>query len=169
MGMIERLLCWLLPYQDIYETTEDGTQKLYLRRWFLKGQDDSDWKLEDRTSRVVIHKMYRSDSGRLPHTHPFWFKTLVLFGGYVDKQYSWDKTNGPASKWRKGPMLEDMTPGTFRHRDASHLHQVQLKDGKPSWTLVWMGKPTDGGWGFVDRNGEYMDRKEYKKAGGDLK
>lgn len=173
MNWLERLLCWVLPYQDIWEEDENGAQALYLRRWFLRGVDDSDLKLEDRTSRVVIHKMYRSDAGRDPHDHSFGFRTCVLWGGYIDAQYEqvgdfvFD-SQYTLNTWRLGPKYENMHPGKTAYRPPTHLHQVKLKNEKPCWTLVFMDKPSRV-WGFVDEKGKWIDRKDYKNAGGDKK
>lgn len=165
MGLIERFLCWALPYQDIYEDDEHGRRVLYLRRWFLRGVDDSDLPLEQRTARVVIHKMYKSDSGRQPHDHSFGFLTRVLWGGYINATYE-VMENWAGQRFRIGPNYENMHVGKSAYREATHIHQVLLKDENPCWTLVFMDKPSRN-WGFVDEDGTWIGRKEYKRTGGD--
>lgn len=162
-GLVQRALTFLFgkPH-DIYDE-RDGKDELYLRRWFLLGRDDSDDPLDERTGRLVIHRISLSDDRADCHDHPMSFLTCVLWGGYYDDRYfrKLDFQGNPIG--REGPMREDLTVGKVRYRDAEHLHQVVLK-GKTAWTLVWMRKPHRT-WGFVLEDGTYVDRKEYKAAG----
>jgi hypothetical protein len=158
IGIVERFLCWLLPYKDITKI-EDGQTVVQLRRWFIFGRDDSNDELETRQPRLCIHKLNRSDLDRsCPHDHPWWFVTTALWGSYSDEHYRWDPNQ--AKPFRDGPFYEEMTFGKVRFRSENHLHRVILKDEKPCWTLVWMAKPTKR-WGFVDESGKWIDKDDF--------
>lgn len=149
MGIVERILCKLFRYQDIFR---DGTNDLYLRRWFLYPRYKEFKKLEPR---IYLHKFYRGDEDPHPHDHPWRFTSLILTGGYweetpIYQQASmdsrstsivWDSDTQEVRKRVFYPRF------TVLHRPAAWKHRVILKNEKPVWTIVKTGIK-ERSWGF---------------------
>lgn len=143
MGIIERLLCRLFPYTDIMR---DGTNDIYLRRWFIYPRNQDFKKF---VPRVYLHKFYRGDEDPHLHDHPWGFTSLILTRGY------WEET--PAQfgglRWYKDPDTGDWRSRKFYRRfsvlrrPAVWKHRVILKDEKPVWTIVRTGVK-ERSWGF---------------------
>ncbi len=87
---------------------------------------------------IRIHKWIRSDDKRYPHTHSWWFLTLVLRGAYTDVD-----SNG------KRDILKRFS---IRYRPATHCHYVEVPNGGCLSILI-TGKPLHK-WGFLV-NGRY--------------
>lgn len=150
MGIVERILCKLLPYTDILR---QDTGELYLRRWFLYPRD-KDFGENVLKKRLYLHKFYRGDEDPYLHDHPWSFTSLILTRGY------WEETPWvPDYKWKDGDKPTfGPTEGDWRtrrfyprfsllRRPATWRHRVLLKDPKPVWTLVRTGVK-ERSWGF---------------------
>ena len=180
MGLLERILCKLLPYRDITKIV-DGKEALYLRRFFLKrGKKGSTTGDEGG---IFLHVIHRQDDDRDPHDHPWDFTSVILKGGYWDEQWSWTdpvfEAEGCGARIHDGcggGCVGDgstMEPGYRSHtgnewvgrgrvvrRAAEHLHRVQgIKPGRPAWTLVFTS-PRRREWGFVTEHG-WVHWREY--------
>lgn len=79
-----------------------------------------------------IHYWLASDDLRIAHDHPYWFITLVLWGGYFDLDFE--------------GKLDYLHIGSIRFRKATHRHKVQLRKS-PTITLLLTG-PSTRRWGF---------------------
>lgn len=109
------------------------SDKPYLRRWVL-----SLWLFSLR-----IHHWIGSDDQRCYHDHPWWFLTLILAGGYVDRS----------------PTRRDiLRPWSVRLRPAAHQHTVRVRP-KGCWSLLLTG-PDWRPWGFWV-NGKFVKRNKY--------
>jgi hypothetical protein len=149
MGIIERILCRLFRYQDIFR---DGTNDLYLRRWFIYPRYKEFKKLEPR---IYLHKFYRGDEDPHLHDHPWKFTSLILTRGYWEEVFSKDSPDNVE------PYTQIFTSGTdgevrvrtfyprfsILKRPADWKHRVILKDKKPVWTIVKTGIK-ERSWGF---------------------
>jgi len=152
LNNFEEICLAIFPHQDILR---DGTQDLYLRRFFIypRNKDFSENKLKKR---IYLHKFYRGDEDQHLHTHPWPYSSLILTHGY------WEETPdeegnlpGGANKcYTIGPGWEKRTqkwykPLSFIHRPAEWAHRVIL-DGptKQAWTLVRTGLK-ERSWGFI--------------------
>jgi hypothetical protein len=93
----------------------------YMRRWVLNFN----------TFSIRIHHWLSSDDDRCFHCHPWNFYTLVLKGRYIDLN-----ENGE----------EQMKPGSFAYRKATHKHTVKVAEGG-CWTLILTGSQMRS-WGF---------------------
>jgi hypothetical protein len=90
-----------------------------------------------------FHRWEGSDDIRAFHTHPWWFATLVIWGGYVDISQKGRDVLGFLS---------------FRFRRANHAHTVQITK-RGTWTVLITGRPKQR-WGFwVD--GKLIKRDKY--------
>ena len=105
----------------------------YLRRWVVNCGLFS----------IRLHHWLGSDDQRHLHDHPWAFITIVLRGGYIDR----DDT-------RKDRLL----PGSIRVRSATYKHSVRVR---PSgcWSLVLTG-PEVREWGFWVK-GRFRKRNKY--------
>jgi hypothetical protein len=139
--MLQKLLK-LLPHKDI---VKDGS--LYLRRHYLTPRT---WRY-----RVFLHLINREDNDRDPHSHPWKFWTLILWGGYFEVIFNTlDQIRG-----RQNPVVRFLGPFSFLFRPAEHIHMV-YKLVKPTWTLVIAG-PSKRVWGFYPVTGEFVPWYDY--------
>ena len=88
------------------------------------------WVLDVGPFAVRLHRWTASDDARAFHDHPWWFLTLVLWGGYTDVS--------PQGRDR-------LTMGSVRFRSAAHRHTVEVD--RTTWTLLLTGRATRR-WGF---------------------
>lgn len=108
---------------------------VYLSRWvceFGRGR-----------SSIRFHVFRRPDEDSCHHDHPWWFFTVVLWGGYVEETVSGER----AVRWlgfrRRG----------FRHRVTRLLRRIAV-------TMIITG-PIEREWGFFTRDG-WMGWREFK-------
>lgn len=85
---------------------------------------------------IFLHKLCRSDYDRALHDHPWAFVSLVLKQGYDEVLPS---------------GLLHHYAGEVMYRPAEWKHRVVIRDGKPAWTLIFMG-PKRRHWGFWTDN-----------------
>lgn len=83
--------------------------------------------------RLMLHYFPVADYGATFHDHPWGFRTLVLWGHYVDLSLD---ANG-------NEVIEHMTAGKLRYRPARHRHKT--KTLRRTVTLV-LTNPTERRW-----------------------
>jgi hypothetical protein len=89
------------------------------------------WRIEFPFGSLRVHHWLAPDDDRAFHDHPWWFLTIVLAGGYTDRN----------------PGGEDhVRRGSVRFRPALHRHTV-VPDIGGAWTLLITGPPVRA-WGF---------------------
>lgn len=89
------------------------------------------WRVETPLGSVRVHHWLGPDDDRAFHDHPWWFVTVVLRGGYTDRN--------PAGEDR-------LRAGSVRFRPAPYRHTV-IPDPGGAWTLLVTGRPLRA-WGF---------------------
>lgn len=89
------------------------------------------WRAETPWVSVRVHHWLGPDDDRAFHDHPWWFITLVLRGGYTDKN-----PDG----------ADRLHAGSVRYRPALHRHTV-VPDPEGAWTVLLTG-PIIRSWGF---------------------
>ena len=72
---------------------------------------------------ILVHKILKSDLGDL-HDHYWSYITIILKGGY------WETTE-KGTFWRR--------PGYVGFRRMSDRHSLKVPEGKPAWTLLFVG------------------------------
>jgi len=87
---------------------------------------------------IYIHKFTRSDYDRALHDHPWAFLTFILGPGYFEEH---DQTPD------RRKVTEWHGPGSLLYRPALWRHRVILIEGKPTWSLVFVGY-RQRAWGF---------------------
>lgn len=102
------------------------------------------WVLDLGVGSVRVHRWFRSDDKRAPHSHPWWFVTVVLAGSYEDWAYNQRTAKG-------APRLDARTVdrlhrGSVRFRPANHVHSVSVPSSG-CWTLLITGAERSE-WGF---------------------
>lgn len=127
------------------------TKTRYLGRWFAY--------LGIGT--VRLHKFYRGDNDRAPHTHPWGFWTFPL-STYLEHRFE----NGVS----KG--LHEVKAFRFHYRPATFEHIVlgrvkrhwdfskELFDPKPFYTIVIGGNKSNE-WGFYPEPGKFVHHKDF--------
>jgi hypothetical protein len=76
------------------------------------------------------------------HDHPWWFITVLLKGGYLEKQSS-----NAAARDGAEFVVKRRYPGQILYRPAEHAHDVITPYGR-SWSLVLTGRKAHT-WGFL--------------------
>ena len=100
--------------------------------------------------RLVLHNCVRSDADGL-HDHPWDWGSKILENGYIET------LPGPSGETIDVRRL----PGKWRWRKSTDFHRLELPDGiTSSWSLFLMG-PKLKDWGFQDRNGNWVQWREY--------
>jgi hypothetical protein len=130
------------------------------------------WVVVTPLGSLRLHHFLRADRDAHPHDHPWWFATVMLKGGYLDrcaiecercdgKGLQPSATNTHAICLGCGgsgstQMLDRLRRGSIRFRPALHRHWVETEN---SWTLVVTGRIRRS-WGFWD-NGLFRPVAEY--------
>lgn len=109
---------------------------------------------------IYIHYIARSDQDKDPHNHPWFFMSMILWGGYIEKRYvslSWKKDRQTIS-----PELyrKRRTIFTIGLNEIYEFHKIKLV--KPTWTLVVTGKRIVDNWGYLTKEG-FVNHVEYRK------
>ena len=102
----------------------------YLLRWYIIPRNP--WV------NVYLHQFLHDDEDRALHDHPWWFVSVMLWGGYYEHT-----PNGG---------LVRRVSGTVAYRPATHTHRVELLrklngNIRSAWTVVITGRVIRD-WGF---------------------
>lgn len=106
----------------------------YARRWALILPFGS----------IRVHQWWRSDDKRAPHSHPWWFTTFVVKGGYEDWSYP-ERTRQGAPRL-EAKIVDRLNRWSVRYRAAHHVHSVSVDPGG-CWTILVTGSDRQA-WGF---------------------
>lgn len=179
---IVRLIVWLwrirLNRADLYI---GGRENPYLLRWHLVRKDR--WPVN-----VYLHRMLRDDDDRALHDHPWWFVSIILWGGYIEiaprdmrtwvlvrrrgQRFVLDTVTRVNWMWPQlvlDTVTRECGPGRILFRRAEDAHRLMLRRpahlGGESWSLVITGRPTRP-WGFYCPQG-WRDAREFANFTGD--
>jgi hypothetical protein len=137
---------------DLGRVAKSGTRRWEVKRAELVGPPECPvmqrWCLLTPLLSIRLHHFLRPDEHRHPHDHPWWFITLVLKGGYVDRAM----INGIEH-------ADTLKRFSIRFRPALHRHWVDTQD---SWTLILTG-PVSRKWGFWIGNNLFEPVADYFK------
>lgn len=127
-------------YRRLTLRRADG--RVYLNRWGVS---------HDRIGGVLLHRMDAPDPGVDLHDHPWWFCSIILWGGYVEERCDTATASGAAGAAER---VEQMTPtlghiargrqvirfpGSVRVMRLSECHRVTELLRRRSWSLVIKG------------------------------
>jgi hypothetical protein len=133
--------------------------KIYLDRWGIG---------HDRVGRVLVHRMQAPDPGIDLHDHPWWFVSLVLWGGYTEQRCDTRWAPSCAKIAETYPetcirgVVEDRRVGSVRAMRLDQCHTITKLHRRTCWTLV-IGGPRRRRWGFYLPTG-YMDERTYDEV-----
>jgi hypothetical protein len=92
---------------------------------------------------ILLHHFLASDDECL-HDHPWWYISIILWGGY------WENTDY-GKKW--------YWPGSILFRHANWSHRIKINKKRLTWSLVIHGRDSRE-WGFWTKNG-WIHNKQY--------
>jgi len=141
---------WLVPYRATIVHADGethGTGPVGRRRPLA-------WLLQRLGIAVRVHHILRSDSGRVPHDHPWPYLTVILRGGYTEVRY--DGRGFPTGRKWHGP-------GSVLFRRANSWHRLDLPEGRTAWTLFLTGRKEQT-WGFMTLGGIKVPYYEHKEG-----
>lgn len=145
---------WLVPYERV----EKYKPILQFSNGYAQIEGDTGtgpvdpWRrpiarlLQKRGIAARIHEILRSDRGRHPHNHPWWYITIILRGWYTEIRYD-DKGNVTSRKLHG--------PGSILFRPAGSWHMLKLINfssdpsapDEPVTTLFITGRKSQS-WGY---------------------
>lgn len=120
----------------------------YMTRWHL-----TPWKLWPFKKRLYLHVYQSHDQDAVPHDHPFGFRSIILMGGYTERQYFYEVTPTGSVMVRHHPLSKlkyrdiRRRPLTMFAVPASHVHRIVKLHGKRTVTLLIRGEKEQD-WGF---------------------
>jgi hypothetical protein len=132
--------------------------RVYLDRWGLG---------DDRVSRVLIHRMQAPDPGVDLHDHPWWFVSIVLWGGYTEQRADTRSAPVYAGLAEQFPsctrgVVQERRPGSIRLMRLTECHTITDLRRRTCWTFVIGGRRRRR-WGFYLPTG-YVDEKVYDQT-----
>jgi hypothetical protein len=133
--------------------------QIYLDRWGVG---------HDRIGRVLVHRMQAPDPGIDLHDHPWWFASVVLWGGYTEQRALTRDAAKFASEAERSGLdgLRGVTVarpvGSVRTMRLDECHTITTLHRRTCWTLV-IGGPRRRRWGFYLSDG-YMDERTYDEV-----
>ena len=148
------------------QTWESARKKGPLRRLRLRRADGrvylDRWGIApDRIGGVLLHRMQAPDPGLDLHDHPWWFVSIVLWGGYREQR--WDARLAPQlAAHGIYPVEEERRVGSIRSMRLDECHTVRELRRRTSWSLVIRG-PRRRRWGFYLPTG-WMSEAQYDET-----
>lgn len=153
-------------------TWERSTRKGFWRRLTLRRADGrvylNRWGFaHDRVGRVLLHRMDAPDPGIDLHDHPWWFVSVVLWGGYTEHRALTREAPMMARIAEEYPtctrgVVEERRPGSVRVMRLDECHTITELRRRRCWTLV-IGGPRVRSWGFYLPSG-YMREFDYDQT-----
>lgn len=147
-----RLFVFFLQVFQFWKTITDDKGP-YLRRWMI---------LKTPWWSLYIHQIFRSDSDRDCHDHPWDFWSLILWGSYREYNLQTIAPEHPGEPFRFIEEIRTYKTGSVIRHKAEDAHRLELPAGKTTWTLVVVG-PKFRQWGFW-KDKQWIDHKTYLDA-----
>lgn len=136
---------------EITKETEWGTVEVYLRRWYL-------WRTKSGAS-IRLHHICLPDQDQDPHDHPWWFLSIVLFGGYDER---WIRhLPGAKGGWRL--YFRKVRRFSFHRATDGHKITHLRRPKRGAWTIIITGRERNQ-WGFLTPTGK-VPWREYAAQG----
>lgn len=134
----------------------------YMSRWYIIPPQ---WNLPIC---VRLQHIKRADAERIPHNHPYAFKSIVLKGWYVEEQVE------DFTELAPGHELMAFAYRTIRHEPfkvfriaQEKYHRLIMMSKGGVWTLIWHPrKAKESAWGYLDVDGTHIPHDEYVRPPG---
>jgi len=120
----------------------------------LTGYMDRFWLFQTPWLCARFHLIKRADAGRHLHDHPFWFRSIILRGSYLE-----ERLDGEINYYHPG-YVNSMDPHTW--------HRIGAICGSSVLTLVFHGPRLSKSWGFLV-DGTRIHHTEYDHVTGKAK
>lgn len=132
--------------------------RVYLDRWGIEHK---------RIGGVFLHKMSAPDPGIDLHDHPWWFASLILWGGYSEERCMTRLAPRIAQIYESRGMEKRGRKVrrrwlTIKTLGLDECHRITELCRQTCWTLVLHG-PTRRKWGFYLPTG-WMHWQEYDRT-----
>lgn len=136
--------------------------QVYLNRWGIG---------HDRIGGILLHRMDAPDPGGDLHDHPWWFCSIILWGGYTEERADTREapffalveecaSNGhPGQTACKRGVEFERRPGSVRVMRLDECHTITSLARRRSWSLVVKG-PRRRRWGFYTPDG-FVGERDY--------
>lgn len=143
-------------YRRLTLRRADG--RVYLDRWGIG---------HDRIGGILLHRMEAPDPGVDLHDHPWWFASLILWGGYTEQRADTRHASFLAALadgfgYASGPgrgYEQARRPLSVRSMRLDECHTITALNRRTSWSLIVRG-PRRRKWGFYMPDG-WMPEAEY--------
>lgn len=141
-------------YRRLTLRRADG--RVYLNRWSIG---------HDRIGSIKLHRMDAPDPGVDLHNHPWFFVSMILWGGYTElranvldaSRFARFAEMWPGASHRGIEVLR--RPLSVKAMRLDECHTITALHRRVSWSLVITG-PRRRRWGFFLPAG-YMDERDY--------
>lgn len=129
---------------------------VYLDRWGFEWPAKSEEPYRRPIFGVFLHRMDAADPGIDLHDHPWWFGSLILWGGYTEERADLreapvfalvEETYRDATPRPARGFKQDRRWLSWRTMRLDECHRIIDLDRPHVWTLVVHG-PWRRGWGF---------------------
>jgi hypothetical protein len=132
--------------------------RIYLDRWGFG---------HNRIGRVLLHRMAAPDPGVDLHDHPWWFASLVLWGGYTEQRAPTRDAPWLARVAENQPactrgVVGERRVGSVRTMRLDECHTITHLRRRTCLTVV-IGGPRRRRWGFYLPTG-WMDERTYDEV-----
>lgn len=134
----------------------------YMRRFYPQGKKiNLEAQEEQNGFGWFIHKFLSSDDPFEVHNHPWtWCASVILLNSYIETRYKWgweSVKNEGKKVFLSKPKTRLLMPNMLNVITHDVMHQVNLVDDQPVWTLFIHG-PRVSTWGFANiASGEYRE------------
>lgn len=158
--MEKKKVLGLFPVEQLGRTNEPD----YLFRYHL-----TPFKWWPFKTRILLHRICRPDNDPWLHDHPFDFRTILLWGWYVEERFNlpyeeflvsvdawhdhgvlkridWKASEGRRQKARR-KQIKHRWLSTFCVPASTQHRIIALRKDRPVWTLVFRSPKKDD-WGF---------------------
>lgn len=102
--------------------------------------------------RICLHHILLTDNECM-HDHPWNFISVILKGSYIEHFRKQTQRKLPfrnIKNYYEGS--KKFTAPSFLYRNATHIHRLEIPEGKTCWSLVFMFK-WKRDWGFCTKKG----------------
>lgn len=106
----------------------------YLRRYFVN--------IDAAGKQKWLHQILKPDTGRFPHSHPWFAESRVISGGYSERILFQDKNID----------IKYYRVGDFNIIKQETVHQI-IEVRKFTWTELNVSPGRDNKWFFIDNDG----------------
>lgn len=135
----------------------------YMDRWYIIPPA---WNLPIS---VRLQHIKRADGERIPHNHPYAFKSIVLKGWYLEEQVmDFPPVLEPGCEYMAFEFRK-VRHAAFKlfHIAQKRYHRLIEVSHGGVWTLIWHPrKPQQYEWGYLDVDGSHIPHTEYVRPPG---